>query len=336
MTCSRARLWASSRASSSSRTAAASDAALPSPPCASSTNPPAGEQIEWIARFGIVSFWRAIWESLVATVVGWLPPRHPRSSVRAATIEAQLVRHFQDRGWVVVDAVGPAAAAALPGWVDEIAALADGEGGVLQHFERTDTGPVLCRSENFVPVHAALRALLCTGALVEFAGALLGEPAVLYKEKVNYKLPGGAGYSPHQDAPAYPMIDVHVSAMVAVDDADESNGGLEVVSGCFDTRAPPRRARLHRRSRSSSNSTGSPCRCTPGRRCGSTAARRTAAGPTALDQPRRALYPTYNAARGGRPPGRVLRRQTGRVRGRHRPATARGSRSSATSKDGPV
>ncbi len=128
--------------------------------------------------------------------------------------------------------------AAIPGWVDEIATLADGEDGVLQHFELTDAGPALCRSENFVPVHADLRSLLCTGAFVEVAGALLGEPAVLYKEKVNYKLPGGAGYSPHQDAPAYPMIDVHVSAMVAVDDADGSNGGLELVSRCFDAVLP--------------------------------------------------------------------------------------------------
>jgi hypothetical protein len=114
----------------------------------------------------------------------------------------------------------------------------DGADGILQHFERTDAGPVLCRSEDFVPVHAGLRRLLCEGPLVEVAGALLGEPAVLYKEKINYKLQGGAGYSPHQDAPAYPMIDVHVSAMVAVDDADGSNGGLELVSGCFDTVFP--------------------------------------------------------------------------------------------------
>ena len=46
-----------------------------------------------------------------------------------------------------------------------------------------------------------------TGALLDVASALLGEPAVLYKEKVNYKLPGGAGYAPHQDAPAYPFVD---------------------------------------------------------------------------------------------------------------------------------
>ena len=61
---------------------------------------------------------------------------------------------------------------------------------------------------------------------------------MLYKEKINYKLPGGAGYSAHQDAPAYPMIAAHVSAMIAIDDADETNGGLEVVSDHFDAVLP--------------------------------------------------------------------------------------------------
>jgi ectoine hydroxylase-related dioxygenase (phytanoyl-CoA dioxygenase family) len=157
---------------------------------------------------------------------------------------------------------------------------------------------MLCRSENFVPVHTALRTLLCTGAFVEVAGALLEEPAILYKEKVNYKLPGGAGYSPHQDAPAYPMIDVHVSAMVAVDDADESNGALEVVSGCFDAVFPlDERGCIE-----PSIADGLEWRFVP-MRAGLTLwfHSRTPhrSGPNCSSQPRRALYPTYNAAREG-------------------------------------
>jgi hypothetical protein len=209
-----------------------------------------------------------------------------------------LTTHFRTHGWVAVDAVPTDVADDLPQWVDEIAALDDGELGVLQHYEGTDAGPMLCRSENFVPAHEGLRALLCSGPLLEVAGALLGEPAVLYKEKVNYKLAGGAGYAPHQDAPAYPMIDVHVSALVAIDDATEGNGCLEVVSGCFDeilpldgrgcvaadvvetlewTPAPLRRGQtlwFHSR--------------TPHR-----------SGPNQSERSRRALYPTYNAAREG-------------------------------------
>ncbi len=214
------------------------------------------------------------------------------------TDHCAAIDHFREHGWVAVDAIDAETAAQLACWVDEIAALPDGAGGVLQHYEGTDDGPLLCRSENFVPVHEGLRRLLCTGAMVDVASALLGEPAVLYKEKVNYKLAGGAGYSPHQDAPAYPLIDKHVSAMVAVDDAEASNGALEVVSGCFDTVLPldergciveavaatlawqvvPLRAGqtlwFHSRTPHRSAANGSPV-------------------------PRRALYPTYNAAREG-------------------------------------
>ena len=75
--------------------------------------------------------------------------------------------------------------------------MAEDAAEVLQHYEMTDAGPALCRSENFVPFHAPLAASLRTGPVIEVASALLGQPAVLYKEKVNYKLPGGAGYSPH-------------------------------------------------------------------------------------------------------------------------------------------
>jgi hypothetical protein len=208
------------------------------------------------------------------------------------------VRQFAAHGWVVVDALEPATVAALPRWVDELAALPDGAGGVLQHREGTASGPQLCRSEHFVDMHDGLRRLLCEGALPEVAGALLGSPAVLYKEKVNHKLPGGAGYRAHQDAPAYPMIDAHVSAMIAVDDADASNGGLEVVSGCFDTVlpvddrgciSPDVAAQL----------TWEPVALRAGQTLWFHSRTPHRSGPNRSARPRRALYPTYNAAREG-------------------------------------
>jgi ectoine hydroxylase-related dioxygenase (phytanoyl-CoA dioxygenase family) len=162
----------------------------------------------------------------------------------------------------------------------------------------TDDGPRLCRTENFVPYHDGIRALLTSGPMVETASALLGEPAVLYKEKINYKAAGGAGFSPHQDAPAYRFVETHVSCMVAIDDADADNGCLEVVSarhaeilpmdgdGCiraevvstmtWDTVPVPAGTTLWFHSR------------TPHR-----------SGPNTSDRPRRALYPTYNALREG-------------------------------------
>jgi len=201
--------------------------------------------------------------------------------------------HFSQYGWLLTDSLGPDGAAELRCWVEEVASWS-GDGDWLHHREMTDHGPALCRTENFTPFHAGLRKLLTEGAMPAIASNLLGEPAVLYKEKINYKLPGGAGYAPHQDAPAYPFIAAHVSCMVAVDDADERNGCLEVVSGRHHDVLPmddggcitrdvvaamewfvvPVRAGqtlwFHSR--------------TPHR-----------SGPNLTSVPRRALYPTYNA-----------------------------------------
>ena len=49
--------------------------------------------------------------------------------------------------------------------------------------------------------------------------------------KLNYKHPGGAGYAPHQDIPAYPGLSRCVTCLVAVDDATEENGCLEFAPG---------------------------------------------------------------------------------------------------------
>lgn len=61
----------------------------------------------------------------------------------------------------------------------------------------------------------------------------MGERAVLFKEKINFKYPGGAGFTAHQDAPAYITFPTryHVSAMVAVDAMTSLNGCLQVVKG---------------------------------------------------------------------------------------------------------
>lgn len=144
---------------------------------------------------------------------------------------AEAVEHFRDTGWLLTQTLDPDGVAALRSWVDEVSSWPDEGDGWLHHREMTDAGPRLARSENLIPFHAGLRDLLTAGSLVRVASALLEEPAVLYKEKINYKLPGGAGYAPHQDAPAYLFVDAHVSCMVAIDDATLDNGCLEVVSG---------------------------------------------------------------------------------------------------------
>jgi Phytanoyl-CoA dioxygenase (PhyH) len=207
------------------------------------------------------------------------------------------VEHFNDHGWALVDSLADDDRRSLAQWVDEVAAWPEGD-GVLHYRELTDHGPRLCRTENFVPVHAGLRALLTTGGMVSTAGALLGEPAVLYKEKVNYKLAGGAGYSPHQDAPAYPFIDSHVSCMVAIDDADQTNGCLEVVSGMHHELLPMNDVGcIHDDMVGSMQWQPVPLAAGQTLWFHSRTPHRSGANHSARD--RRALYPTYNAAAEG-------------------------------------
>ena len=56
---------------------------------------------------------------------------------------------------------------------------------------------------------------------------------LLFKDKINYKLPHANGFEPHLDAPAYDHISKveHVTANIAIDPATASNGCLEVVPG---------------------------------------------------------------------------------------------------------
>ncbi len=200
--------------------------------------------------------------------------------------------HFVEHGWVRGSGVVPADE--LRAWVDEVAAWPDGGGGWLHHRELTDAGPQLCRTEGFVPFHDGLRTLLTTGPMLEAASALLGEPAVLYKEKINYKLPGGAGYAPHQDAPAYRVVQTHVSCLVAVDDALVGNGCLEVVSGCHQELLPTDDAGCIRGDVAASL-TWAPVEVRAGDVLWFHSRTPHRSGPNLGPTPRRALYPTYNA-----------------------------------------
>lgn len=207
--------------------------------------------------------------------------------------DPSMVEHFHEHGWVLTQDLDDDEVVDVRTWVDEIASTFGQEGPVLHHREMTQFGPKLARSENFVPIHAGLRELL-TVRLSATAAKLLGEPAVLYKEKINYKLAGGAGFSPHQDAPAYPFIDAHVSCMVAVDDATVENGCLEIVSGRHDRLLDTDdRGCIRHDIVESMQWTTAPIAAGQTLWFHSLTPHRS--GPNLSTRDRRALYPTYNA-----------------------------------------
>eukprot|EP01116_Phalansterium_solitarium_P003689 TRINITY_DN14511_c0_g1_i1.p1 TRINITY_DN14511_c0_g1~~TRINITY_DN14511_c0_g1_i1.p1 ORF type:complete len:272 (+),score=67.70 TRINITY_DN14511_c0_g1_i1:214-1029(+) len=117
-------------------------------------------------------------------------------------------------------------------WTSEVEGWPETAGKWMQYFERRDGVRQLCRTENILDFHEGLNALI-RGKITSAVSDAVGEQAVLFKEKINFKLPGGAGFDPHQDAPAYVTFKqrFHVTAMIAADAASLENGCLEVVRG---------------------------------------------------------------------------------------------------------
>ncbi len=126
----------------------------------------------------------------------------------------------------------------LARWIDELAEWADRNGPGLHHRELTPNGPALARSEHFLESHDRLRSVILDGAVPAVLEQLFGEPAVLFKEKINYKRPGGAGFAPHQDATAYRFVDHHISCMIPVDPATVESGTLYFAPGHSAGRMP--------------------------------------------------------------------------------------------------
>ncbi len=145
--------------------------------------------------------------------------------------DQQLLDWRRD-GWLVLrGAVTAETLASLDAGVDDLAGWAAAGGPGLHHFEQTSGGAALARSERFADEHPVLGPFVSGGWLLDQVAAVLGEPAVLFKEKVNFKHPGGAGFAPHQDATAYRFVDHHVSVMVPLDPSTEASGCLYFAPG---------------------------------------------------------------------------------------------------------
>ncbi len=147
-------------------------------------------------------------------------------------------RQAMDRdGYLVVpDFFGARQTADLLAWTEalEHAPEAPGQHWVYHEDSLTEPGrQVIQRIENFCPVHPGFDALIRDGALSRWTAALMGGPVVLFKDKINFKMPGGPGFKAHQDQQAGwtrygPLF---VTALVTIDPATLANGCLEMVPG---------------------------------------------------------------------------------------------------------
>lgn len=138
----------------------------------------------------------------------------------------------------VTDAIRPSILsshelAELRAATDSIATWPAGSHVWGQYEEQTGTGVAICRTEN-VSACAPVVAALVDGSLRETAGRMLGTDATAFKDKINYKQPGGAGFRPHQDLLAYPGVDRVLSILVAIDECTTESGCLRLAGGIAD------------------------------------------------------------------------------------------------------
>lgn len=153
-------------------------------------------------------------------------------AITRAALDAEQLACWHTHGYLkIAGFFSTAQRSALRDWVDDFQHRPETAGKWMKYFESGPAGArQLCRVENFLPFHDGFAHLINGPRTLAIIAALFGEPAVLFKEKINYKLPGGNGFAPHQDAPAFTSFgqSIHITLMISVDATTEANGCLEV------------------------------------------------------------------------------------------------------------
>lgn len=163
-------------------------------------------------------------------------PANP--AFKSHCVSAEQIAQFDRDGFLLIKAKDFWSAeelALLLSSAEELGRWADAPGKWMKYYETNRHAPqadkILCRIENFVQYNDGMNKLLNGDKLVNLATDLFGEQSILYKEKINYKLPGGDGFAAHQDVAAgwwmYGQT-LHLSCLVSIDAATAQNGCLEV------------------------------------------------------------------------------------------------------------
>jgi ectoine hydroxylase-related dioxygenase (phytanoyl-CoA dioxygenase family) len=144
---------------------------------------------------------------------------------------------FQRDGYLLLRGFfNPDEVAEITRWTEELASAPEEIGRHWVYREASLLDPedrIIQRIENFCPFHEGFDRLVRHGRLMETVSRLFGEQAILFKEKINFKMPGGAGFKAHQDQQAgwSTYAPLFITALVGIDASTLENGCLEVAPG---------------------------------------------------------------------------------------------------------
>jgi hypothetical protein len=151
-------------------------------------------------------------------------------------LDSAALASYASRGWTLVPEFFSAEEAGpLVRFTEEVCELPEIPGTQMIYREPSLLDPnarIIQRIENFCPYHAGFDKLIRGGRLQAAVEKLFGAPAVLFKDKINFKMSGGAGFEAHQDQQAgwssYALL--FVTALVSIDATSVENGCLELSS----------------------------------------------------------------------------------------------------------
>ncbi|KAJ4465063.1 hypothetical protein J3R30DRAFT_2950085 [Lentinula aciculospora] len=144
---------------------------------------------------------------------------------------------FDREGFLVLPPISKTVSQNIENWANQVKNLPN-RPDAWMHYEEVIKGSkpeerVLCRTENFADYHEGFNDLFRGQEMTSILEQLTGESMVLFKEKINYKLPWAGGYQAHLDSLGYKHIGNvnYLSVLIAAEPATLRNGCLEVVSG---------------------------------------------------------------------------------------------------------
>jgi ectoine hydroxylase-related dioxygenase (phytanoyl-CoA dioxygenase family) len=215
----------------------------------------------------------------------------------------EKTRYGRDGYLVLRSVFGPAEMDDITQWVHALAEWPETRGTIMKYFEDDAANPgqrILNRIENFVPFHEGFRGLATENPIAGFVSELMSEPACLFKDKINFKLPGGSGFEPHQDIQAgwATYADSFISVSLAVDETTIENGCLELAAG-HHTRGLAGRLLEPLNPEELEGITFEPVLQAPGDVVLFDSYTPHRSGPNRTSNPRRNVYLTYNKASAG-------------------------------------
>ena len=155
-------------------------------------------------------------------------------------ISDEQIEEFNSTGFLIIrDLYNADRMQEIIKWTEEVTNYPEVPGKYMMYFEESKLSSVdriLSRMEDIEPFHQGFSNLFMRGEIQQITSQFFNDEAILFKDKINFKMPGGDGFKAHQDVQAgwdrYAKL--HITALVSVDASTIENGCLEIASGCHD------------------------------------------------------------------------------------------------------